>query len=386
MKTEEGVEVAVTDRADWLRSAYSRATWLALLVGVIVGAALGFVVVSIVGSGAPWGVETVSGVAGGIVAAIAAGGCLAILAGMNAYVPARSRGRIAIATITASVVTGVLSVALLWIMFLRAVLWVAGIAAVIAGIVAIALALAAEKRAPTLPAPVRRDHIPSGIALWPLGAAALTPIGAGGSIFLLRTQLHVQCGIYFEAGVSQIEANGTWVCADGISYLMPGLILLCGPVVLSIAGALVAHLIVRDRSARLVLTLLAAASVGWVLGWTSYASRESVHSTPPGVDSLHYWYVAVGPAAAVSASAVVIALIALAMRPVIARRMLGLAIAGMLIASVACLGISAGTLVAAGLLGAAYGRGPVHDDPLAPSENSVARPGQADGARIDSGD
>ena len=74
MKTEEGVEVVVTDRADRLRSAYSRATWLALLIGAIVGAALGFVVVSIVGSGAPWGVVTVSGVAGSIVAAIAAGG------------------------------------------------------------------------------------------------------------------------------------------------------------------------------------------------------------------------------------------------------------------------------------------------------------------------
>ena len=300
--------------AERLRSAYSRATWPALIVGTVVGAVLGLMVVQIVGSAAPWGVALTFGVAGVVTAAIAAGLSLAVLAGMNTYVSPSPHVRVAAATLTASVATAMVSLALLWMLFLRGVLWIAALAGVVAAIVALGLALAAEWRAPTLPQPARRDHIPSGIGLWPLGAAMLIPIGGASSIFLLRAQLHVQCGIHFEVAVSQVEANGSWVCADGISYLIPGIILSCGPFVFAVVGAGIAHLVVRDVLARLVLALLAVASVAWVLGWTWYASGALVSSTPPGIDSLHYWYLAVGPAAAVAAAGLVFGLVALLAR------------------------------------------------------------------------
>lgn len=191
-------------------------------------------------------------------------------------------------------------------------------------------------------------------------------------MFLLKDQLHMQCSIYFEAGVSQVEANGSWVCAGGISYLIPGIVLICGPFVFSVVGAVIAHLVVRDFLARLILALLAVASVSWVLGWTWHASREYVSSTPPGVDSLHYWYLAVGPAAAVVVAGMLFGLIALLTRPSGAGWMLGLAIGAMLIASLLSLGTSAGTLVAAGLLGTAYGRGLSREHPFEPAEIAAA--------------
>lgn len=245
-------------------------------------------------------------------------------------------------------------------------------AGAVAAIVALGLALAAERHAPNLPQPARRDHIPSGIALWPLGAAMLIPIGGASSMFLLRDQLHVRCSIYFEAGVAQIEANGSWVCADGISYLIPGIILICGPFVFAVVGAVIAHLIVQDFLARLILALLAVASVAWVLGWTWHASREYVSSTPPGVDSLSYWYLAVGPAAALAVAGLACGLVALLARPSGAGWMLGLAVVALLIASPASLGTSAGTLVAAGLLGTAYGRGLSREHPFEPAEIAAA--------------
>ncbi|OJV98968.1 MAG: hypothetical protein BGO47_14495 [Microbacterium sp. 67-17] len=355
--------------AERLRSAYSRATGPALIVGTVVGAVLGLLVVQIVGSAAPWGVALTFGVAGVVTAAIAAGLSLAVLAGMNTYVSPSPHVRVAAATLTASVATAMVSLALLWMLFLRGVLWIAAIAGVVAAIVALGLALAAERRAPTLPQPARRDHIPSGIALWPLGAAMLLPIGGASSIFLLRAQLHVQCGIYVESGVSQVEANGSWVCADGISYLIPGIILICGPLVFAVVGAVIAHLVVRDVLARLVLALLAVASVAWVLGWTWYASGALVSSTPPGIDSLHYWYLAVGPAAAVAAAGLVVGLVALLARLSGTGWMLGLAIGAMIFASLLSLGVSAGTFVAAGLLGAAYGRGLRREHPCEPRRN-----------------
>lgn len=81
--------------AERLRSAYSRATWPALIVGTVVGAALGLMVVQIVGSAAPWGVALTFGVAGAAAAAIAAGLSLAVLAGMNTYVSPSPHVRVA---------------------------------------------------------------------------------------------------------------------------------------------------------------------------------------------------------------------------------------------------------------------------------------------------
>lgn len=240
-----------TVSAERLRSAYSRATWPALIVGAVVGTALGLLAVHNVGSAAPWGVAITFGVAGAVVAVIAAGLSLALLAGTNAYASPSPHARVAAATLTASVVTAMVSLVLLWMMC--GVLWIAAIAGAAAAIVALGLALAAERRAPNLPQPARRDHIPSGIALWPLGAVLLTPIGGASSMFLLKDQLHMQCSIYFEAGVSQVEANGSWVCAGGISYLIPGIVLICGPFVFAVIGAVIAHVVVRDFLARLML-------------------------------------------------------------------------------------------------------------------------------------
>lgn len=361
-----------TVSAERLRSAYSRATWPALVVGAVVGAALGLLAVHNVGSAAPWGVAMTFAVAGAVVAAIVAGLSLALLAGTNAYASPSPHARVAAATLTASVVTAMVSLVLLWMMFFRGVLWIAAIAGAAAAIVALGLALAAERRAPKLPQPARRDHIPSGIALWPLGAVLLTPIGGASSMFLLKDQLHMQCSIYFEAGVPQVEANGSWLCAGGISYLIPGIVLICGPFVFAVIGAVIAHVVVRDFLARVMLALLAVASVAWVLGWTWHASRDYVSSTPPGVDSLHYWYLAVGPAAAVVVAGMVFGLIALLVHPAGTGWMMGLAIAAMLIASLASLGTSAGTLVAAGLLGTAYGRGLSREHPFEPAETAAA--------------
>ena len=280
--------------AERLRSAYSRATWPALIVGTVVGAVLGLMVVQIVGSAAPWGVALTFGVAGVVTAAIAAGLSLAVLAGMNTYVSPSPHVRVAAATLTASVATAMVSLALLWMLFLRGVLWIAALAGVVAAIVALGLALAAEWRAPTLPQPARRDHIPSGIGLWPLGAAMLIPIGGASSIFLLRAQLHVQCGIHFEVAVSQVEANGSWVCADGISYLIPGIILSCGPFVFAVVGAGIA----ASGFAAINWTTISTIAASWVLspvlgglvgaGIMAFINSRVVY-TPDRLKAARYW-------------------------------------------------------------------------------------------------
>tara|TARA_B100000678_G_scaffold230078_2_gene198442 strand:- start:666 stop:1277 length:612 start_codon:yes stop_codon:yes gene_type:complete len=198
-------------------------------------------------------------------------------------------------------------------------------------------------------------------------------------MFLLKDQLHMQCSIYFEAGVPQVEANGSWLCAGGISYLIPGIVLICGPFVFAVIGAVIAHVVVRDFLARVMLALLAVASVAWVLGWTWYASGALVSSTPPGIDSLHYWYLAVGPAAAVAAAGLVFGLVALLARLSGTGWMLGLAIGAMIFASLSSLGVSAGTFVAAGLLGAAYGRGLRREHPCEPRRNAAGASDEAAG-------
>ena len=59
--------------------------------------------------------------------------------------------------------------------------------------------------------------------------------------------------------------------------------------------------------------------------------------------------------------------------------MLGLAIGAMIFASLSSLGVSAGTFVAAGLLGAAYGRGLRREHPCEPRRNAAGASDEAAG-------
>jgi hypothetical protein len=148
------------------------------------------------------------------------------------------------------------------------------------------------------------------------------------------------------------------MCADGIGYLWVAVTLGGMTMAVALVGGLIAGLVRRERVARTLLVLLAAASAGWVLGWTWYGSSELVPAVPPGTRSIDYWFASVFPAAIACVTGIVSALVGLLPRGVSPRIFLGVGAVAMLAGTVLQPGLAINTLPAAGLLAAAAVRAP----------------------------
>lgn len=192
-------------------------------------------------------------------------------------------------------------------------------------------------------------------------AAGLTVIGSGlvafvvglAAMTLVRDGLHIRCSM----GRPGTEGADTWTCTDGIGYLGVAAVLGMMWLLAVVAGALVALLMRHDRAARLVLTLLAVASVAWVLGWLWFGSTELVRDEYAPMTGEEYWIHEVAPAAIASALGLAAGLVALVL-PGRASLVLGaIATLGLIIATVLQPGLSVNTVPAVGLLAAAVLRG-----------------------------
>lgn len=181
-----------------------------------------------------------------------------------------------------------------------------------------------------------------------LSLGAILPFSSA-TLGLLRDQLHYRCSL----GEVGTEAAG-WTCPDGISYLVPGVVLGGTALLVALSGLAVAALVRHDRVARVTLTLLAVAATVSPLVGTRVASGG--HQSPPGGELIDYWAAAVLPAgvAAVLALTAALASLALAGRP--ARVLGGIAAAGLLIATILQPGLGMWLLPAIGLLIAAATR------------------------------
>lgn len=196
-----------------------------------------------------------------------------------------------------------------------------------------------------------------GRAVWiilggAVGAFCLAPF----TLWLVREQLHIGCG----AGQPGTEGDGAWMCADGIGYLWVALMLGGMTMTVTLVGALIAGLVRHERVARTLLVVLAAASAGWVLGWTWYGSSELVSAVPPETTSIDYWFVSVFPAAIACVISIGSALVALLLPGSSARIILGVGAVAMIAGTALQPGLAVNTLPAAGLLGAAAVRAPRH--------------------------
>jgi len=129
-------------------------------------------------------------------------------------------------------------------------------------------------------------------------AVALAPI----LILPVREQLHVNCQ-YGTMG----EAAGSWMCADGIGYLMPGVGILVGSILALLLALLVVLLSARvaPRDAATTARILAPAPVLWV-GLVTGATTLRSDPLPPQSSWPALWWETVGMAVLISAAGAVL--------------------------------------------------------------------------------
>lgn len=181
-----------------------------------------------------------------------------------------------------------------------------------------------------------------------LTLGAMLPFSSA-TLGLLRDQLHYRCSL----GEVGTEAAG-WTCPDGISYLVPGVVLGGTAVLLALSGLAVAALVRHDRIARVTLTLLALTAAVASLVGTRVASGG--HQSPPAGELIDYWMAAVLPAGVAAGVALLVAIASLALAGRPARVLGGVAMAGLLIATILQPGLGIWLLPAIGLLIAAASR------------------------------
>lgn len=196
----------------------------------------------------------------------------------------------------------------------------------------------------------RREGWDVGVALVLVAGGLAALLFGAPTVGLLREQLRINCNTYPPGS----EGEGAWTCADGISYIVPGVILLAMTGLSLAVGLVVAFRARRELVARVWFTVLAVLPVAWTLAWTRYGSDDV--SFPPGVPRIDYWMIAVGPAALTATIALAIAVAALGFRRQVAFWITAVASAGVAIATVVQPGIGLATLPSAALLCAALVR------------------------------
>jgi hypothetical protein len=193
--------------------------------------------------------------------------------------------------------------------------------------------------------PVARAHATWTVLLAGMLALALGPA----AISLVREQLHIQCSL----GQPGSEGADTWMCSDGIGYV--GVAVTFGAMwfFTTLAGSLIAGILRHERTARLLLLLLAALSAGWTLWWTWYGSTHLVGDEFAPMPGVGYWSDAVGPSAIACGTAFAFALGGLVSTGRAARVACGLAVLGFLVAVIVQPGVIINVLPAAGVAAAA---------------------------------
>jgi len=129
-------------------------------------------------------------------------------------------------------------------------------------------------------------------------AVALAPI----LILPVREQLHVNCH-YGTMG----EGAGSWMCADGIGYLMPGAGILVGSILALLLALLVVLLSARvaPRDAATTARILAPAPVLWV-GLVTGSTALRSDPLPPQSSWPALWWETIGIAVMISAAGAVL--------------------------------------------------------------------------------
>lgn len=188
------------------------------------------------------------------------------------------------------------------------------------------------------------------IAVWMVLGSGLLALPLGASVIsFVRDQLHISCGM----GQPGSEGADTWTCSDGVGYFGVAFTLGGMWILALLLGSLVAGLVRTDRTARVVLVLLAGAATAWILGFTWYGSTRLVEDAYSPLTGAEYWQLATGPAAIASAVGLGAALVSL----FLVRRGAWITCAGaalaLVVATILQPGLSINTLPAAGLLAAA---------------------------------
>ncbi|MGO1411021.1 MULTISPECIES: hypothetical protein [unclassified Microbacterium] len=122
------------------------------------------------------------------------------------------------------------------------------------------------------------------------GAAAL--VTAPGLIWLLRDRLHVRCS----TGAPGTEGYGTWVCADGIGYILPGIAVGGGVMMLVVVAMIISGVVSRDRVRAVLLVVFAGAAMAWGNILIAYGSANLVHGRAAGISGIETWFDAMGVA------------------------------------------------------------------------------------------
>lgn len=192
-----------------------------------------------------------------------------------------------------------------------------------------------------------------GLAVAAVLVSALCAVTLGPfTIWLVREVLHMGCGTYPPG----TEGAGTWTCADGIGYISVAAALGALWLMTSLVGALLAGLVRPALTARIGLVVLAFAGTGAVLAWFWSNTLLLVRDEHAPLSATQLWMQAVGPAAGVAASGLLVAAASLWWRGRTAATVCAAAAGLMVVAIVLQPGLGFSLLPVAGLLAAASAR------------------------------
>lgn len=137
---------------------------------------------------------------------------------------------------------------------------------------------------------------------------AITALGLGATIATLSatTLMHLVQGVLHygcEFLIGGEAGTGSWVCSDGIGYLLPGISLVVPVFLAAVLGTVVTFALRTRLARRIALGLSAVAPLAWAFVWTLSAAKLYVESHP---DSIGVWASAVLPALLVSVGGVLV--------------------------------------------------------------------------------
>lgn len=188
----------------------------------------------------------------------------------------------------------------------------------------------------------RRDYAELAVVLG--GLAAI--VSSGGTLSLFRDTLHYNCswGVGGEWG-----EGGTWLCADGIGYIVVAVGLGGMSALLLLVGLFVST--GRPSLLRAVtLVVFASVLLAWIGWWSFFSATAYTGPRPPGETGLGLWVETLGPSLGLCGLGLLIGVAGVA----VGRRwaLVGVSIGAflMIFGTALDFGMGVSTLAAAGLL------------------------------------
>lgn len=271
-----------------------RTAWVPVLVGGLCGAVTGVVQAFVVGlpDQALW-VAAFDGAAGLVLGAVS----MAIVLIMTASIRSRT------AAVVASLLVSMLIAALAAFWLTSGFLLIPMVAT--AALTVLAHAVAARRMHSPAPetATTPRSTPAESDASAPRTSRILLLLGGGivalvlstAAVDTLREGIHYGCS-YGTMG----EATGSWMCADGIGYIFPGLGLLFGSGLSLLAGMIVVLGDLESRTVRRILAILAFVPLIWTTTALSTATLGRSDPLPTGETWGAIWLFTVGVPALVA--------------------------------------------------------------------------------------